>query len=258
MLLAGERKGFTVQMPLQKLGDKLVYLVYLDDSCEEATHQVIGAAIIHDREFLNIEGFLGVLIEEDIPEELRESFEFHASALFHGKEPFEKIERDKALSILKDCADMIADAPISVVYGAVDLRKLRSGIYATAQPIDIAFRLCIPEIEKWFAEKAPDELGILIADDTRNQHQKENLRKAFRANRSRIKIKTPSPTHAVEYRGLLQHIHDAMFFGDSKETVGIQVADLCCFLILRHLQGKADTEFLYRIIEGRIFSGKLG
>jgi hypothetical protein len=236
--------------------DKLVYLVYLDDSCEEHAHQMIGAAIVHDREFLEIENFLGTVAVEDLPKELHDSFEYHASALFHGKEPFQNVGRDKVLSLLKDVADMVAAVPIPIVYGAVDLKKLRSGIHATAQPVDMAFRLCLPEIERWFVENAPDELGIFIADDTKNQNQKENLLKAFRANR-KLTFSLDRNKLPQENRALLRHIHDDMYFGDSKHSKGIQVADVCSFLILRHLQGKQDTEFLYKKIECSIFSANL-
>lgn len=245
-----------MRMPLQQSRVKPVYLIYVDDSCEEQTHQIIGAVLIHDFDFLDIEGFLGGMIEDDIPQELRDSFEFHASALFHGKEPFGKIGRDKALSMLKDCAEMVAVAPVSVVYGAVDLRRLRAGVYATAQPLDVAFRLCLPEIEAWFMAVAPKQLGLIIADDTKNQHQKENLLKAFRANRTFKTVKVGYGR--LEGRGRLEHIHDDMYFGNSQYSKGLQVADVCCFIILRHLQAKDDTEFLYKIIEPKIFSAKLG
>jgi hypothetical protein len=254
-ICAGGKENFTVQN-LCKPKDKLVYIAYLDDSCEDETHQIIAATIVHDQDFLKIETFFQKLVAQDVPEELRDSFEFHASALFHSKPPFNGIERDKAVSLLKDCAEMVAEAPVTVVYGAVDLPKLRSGVYATAQPVDIAFRLCIPEIERWFKENAPKELGIFIADDTKNHHQKENLMKAFRANRYSKSASTGD--FLLVDTGLLSHIHDDMYFGDSRYSKGLQVADVCCFIILRHLQGKEDTEFLYKIIEPRIFSKKVG
>lgn len=244
-----------MQKPLCKPKDKLVYIAYLDDSMEDATHQIIGATIVHDRDFLRIEASLQEMVAKYIPRELHDSFEFHASALFHQKPPFDKIERDKAYSILRDCVKMMAEAPIAIVYGGVDLRKLRSGVFATAQPVDVAFRLCIPEIEKWFQENAPDELGIFIADDTKNHHQKENLLKAFRANRF-LQIEKAGAFEIVD-NGLLPHIHDDMYFGDSRYSKGLQLADVSCFIIQRHLQEKEDTESLYNIIEPRIFSGKI-
>jgi hypothetical protein len=45
-----------------------------------------------------------------------------------------------------------------------------------------------------------------------------------------------------------------MYFGDSAHSVGIQLADICTFLICRHLEGKEDTEYLYKGIEPHIFT----
>ena len=40
-----------------------------------------------------------------------------------------------------------------------------------------------------------------------------------------------------------------MYFGDSADSIGIQAADMCAFLIRRHLAGKQESEWLYKIIE---------
>lgn len=88
-----------------------MYLCYLDDSREDQTHQIIGAVIIPDKDFMIIEEYLGYLVEQHVPEALRGSFEFHASALYRGRPPFEQIGRDKAVEILTHCAAMVADVP---------------------------------------------------------------------------------------------------------------------------------------------------
>ena len=241
-----------------------MYLVYIDDSIEDSGYQIIGAVIVRDLAFKAIEEFLAKVIDSEVPEELRADFEFHASALFHAKKPFESLSRDKALEIISDCLSIITNAPIPVVYGAVDLKKLRRSLYATAQPVDIAFRLCLEGIEKWFqsTEKeavpfkevnydADDHFGILISDDTKNVHVKDTMQKAFRAHRRRLK----SVSHT---RGLfVEHLHDDMYFGSSSYSVGIQLADICSFLILRHLQGKEDTEYLYDKLKPHIIHSQV-
>ncbi len=101
------------------------------------------------------------------------------------------------------------------------------------------------------------QFGILIADNTTNQHHKTQMQQAFRAQRARVRTKWDGSSKAEVSRGQLEKIHDDMYFGDSGYSVGIQMADVCCFLILRHLQGKQDTEFLYKHIEKCIFSAKV-
>jgi hypothetical protein len=250
-------------MPFEKCRNVFVYLCYLDDSCEDSTHQVIGAVIVPDKHFLTIEGYFGYVIEHDVPEELRDKFEFHASPLYHGKPPFDKIDREIAIKMLTACTQAVIEAPIPIVYAAVDLRKLRSGMFATASPIDIAFRMCVPEIERWLVENKPkdtpnsEHCGIIIADDTKNQHQKEQMQKAFRGNRPHYRPNIEGEKSFYKVIPRLAHIHDDMYFGDSAYSRGIQLADICCFIVLRHLQGKEDTEFLYKRIEPYIFSAKI-
>lgn len=228
--------------------EQVVRLVYLDDSADDSGVQMVGAIVVPENKFMVIEEYLAHLIDELVPEELREKFEFHASAMFHAKPPFSGLTRDTALEIFSRCTSIVEKAPIDVIYGAVNLGELRACEYATAQPVDVAFRKCLEGIAEWFPEHFSDEIGMLIFDDTQNQGVKTNLQKAFRAYRRRLK----SDKHE---RGLLEWVHDDMYFGDSAYSVGIQLADICSFIILRHLQGKEDTEFLYKRIESRIFYG---
>ena len=125
--------------------------------------------------------------------------------------------------------------------------------------MDIAFSLCIAEVERWFKENADHDFGILISDDTDNKKQKRHLITTFRAYRTRIRTNLSSlpKEEFKEERGKGAHFHDDMYFGNSSYSVGLQLADFCSFIILRHLQGKEDTEFLYKKIEKQIYSGKV-
>jgi hypothetical protein len=137
---------------------------------------------------------------------------------------------------------------VPIVYGAVDLDKLHSTLYSTANPTDIAFRLCAKAVEEWFQEKSPDGFGLLVSDNTANQHTKKALLNAFRQYRQFVRGSPPM-------RGLLAHIHDDMYFGDSAFSVGIQFADMCTLLISRHLAGYNESEKLFQRIEKLIFRG---
>lgn len=235
----------------------------MDDSCQESKHHVVCAAIIEDQSFKTAEGYLGFLVEEHVPEDLRADFEFHAADLYAGNPPFQKIGREKALQILSNCASIVeVDKTVTLIYGAVHTGKLRASIHATATPADVAFRLCIPEIEKWLVDNAPNDMGIIIADDTSNQSHKKHIQASFRAHRSRCRVTySRSEDGALkdiqEHRGKLSHIHDDMYFGNSGQSIGIQLADIYCWIILRHLEGKEDTEFLYKKIEQAIVSSKI-
>jgi hypothetical protein len=243
---------------------EFVQLAYVDDcqSDRDCRFHVIGATIIADKHFVDLEGYLRWLVELSVPEELRGSFEFHAKDLFHGSGVFEGIDKDKVIQLFGSALDAIRGLDIPIVYGAVDAHKLRGSIHATASPADVAFRLCMPEIERWFAEKAPDELGIVICDDTTNQQQKRQFQAAFRAGRPKVKMELEKDDKGKGKivglsRGPYEHLHDDMYFGNSGDSTGIQLADMCCFIIHRHLEGKQDTPQLYKVIEPHIFAGKV-
>jgi hypothetical protein len=43
-----------------------------------------------------------------------------------------------------------------------------------------------------------------------------------------------------------------MYFGDSRDSVGIQMADICGFFINRHLNQKAYAEGFYQVFSEQI------
>jgi hypothetical protein len=168
--------------------------------------------------------------------------------LYNGKPQFEKMTRDQVVDLMCMCATSIKSLPAAVSYGAVDTGRVRSGIYATAKPADIAFRLCIEGVEAWFEKHAPDDFGLFICDTDKAKNH--DLLAAFRAYRKRLKSDAGS-------RGMLKHAHDDMYFGDSAYSRGLQMADIAAYLILRHLQRKQDTEHIYGIIRGNIVAAKI-
>ncbi len=52
--------------------------------------------------------------------------------------------------------------------------------------------------------------------------------------------------------GPLRHVHDEMYFGDSADSVGIQMADLCAYFIAKRLEEDFISEGFYRIIEKQV------
>jgi hypothetical protein len=241
------QKGrFIVQVPYEShskrwLGEN-VQIVYLDDSKQDKIKnrfQLIGAVIVNDVVFTELEQqlayYLYQLAQPDATDTIKE---FHATHILSGKEPFENITKPRALEILGTAVQAVIKLRIPVIYGAVDLNKLFATDYATANPVDIAFRRCARLVEQWFVDNSPDGLGLMICDDG-DKHVKNAMLNAFRLFR-----KQPYGSPAV--RGDLEHLHDDMYFGDSQFSKGIQLADICTFIIGRHLVGYLDTEDLYQ------------
>lgn len=238
-----------------------MYLVYCDDSRDGRKLQLMTAVILKDSLFHVAEDYLGYVIEKHIPEEKREEFEFHASELFNGTKPFEDIDTDKALTIFTHCVTMAAAEKIPIIYSCVDLSKLSSGIFGSSAPLDVAFRLCLPEIERWFKENAPEELGVIICDDCNDGKLKAHLQNSFSSKRRRATTRTEENEEEIVKididRGELSHLHDAMYFGSSGHSRGIQLADVYGYLIKRHLSNPIpELQLLYQGIEPVIFARK--
>ena len=226
----------------RRLGDN-VHIVYIDDSTpkkEQSEFQLIGAVIVNDAIFDELEQHLAYYLYELVYVDANKKFEeFHASDVLACRGPFVDIKRARALEILSNAIAAVNKFKIPVVYGAVDLVKHRIANCGSAMPIDYAFRGCVKLVEKWFKENSPDGLGLLISDDYENKKIKEAMQNSFNLFRNRA-ISSPM------VRGILEHLHDDMYFGASKYSKGIQLADICTLLIGRHLVGYADTDDLYQ------------
>src|SRR4030095_1799304 len=81
-----------------------------------------------------------------------------------------------------------------------------------------------------------------------------NLKRQLRESYRRYRGAVIGDDFSSDY-GFAGHLHDDLYFGESKYSVGLQLIDMCAYLVLRHLQGKQDTEFLYDMIKGSIYYG---
>jgi Protein of unknown function (DUF3800) len=48
------------------------------------------------------------------------------------------------------------------------------------------------------------------------------------------------------------HVVDTIYFGDSHESLALQLADVCCATISQHLSGNPDAEPFYSLIRSQI------
>jgi hypothetical protein len=253
-----------------------VYLAYIDDSeftakkdqqkprpaQEQEQFQVLCSVLVRDSSFIKFEfqlnscGFMAQKSIFDLPVD----FEFHAYELFNGEGIFSGLGQEKCFEIFRRCMEEIAKLDLPILYGAVDKDKLAKQLYRSANPLDVSFRLCIEGVQTWLRTNAPDELGLIIADEF-DPGKKRNLKQVFRQYRKRgfnavldafKDASAKSGTEASTATFDLPNLIDDMYFGDSADSVGIQAADMCAFLIRRHLAGKQDSEWLFKIIEPHV------
>ena len=73
----------------------------------------------------------------------------------------------------------------SVVYGAVDKRKLAEKLYGSADPVNMCFRICVEGVEEWIAAKHSGEMVLLVVDDCEKEIKK-TLRASFKRHRNQV------------------------------------------------------------------------
>ncbi|MGA8906287.1 MAG: DUF3800 domain-containing protein [Acidobacteriaceae bacterium] len=239
-----------------------MYLAYIDDSdtrAKDQKWQVLCAVLIPDVSFFSLEAISSDVISRLMTEERFDEFtEFHACELYGGYGIFEGIEQGKRLAAIREILKSLPSLRAKISYGAIDLEHLKRQPYASANPLDIAFRMCAEGVESWFRQLLGEVLrgnqpegemsAIFIADEF-DKGNKAILQKSFRSMRRRYRF---------DGNGIprMAGIHDDMYFGDSRFSLGIQMADLCSYFIARHLAGDPEIDHYYKLIEPLIVNAR--
>ena len=246
-----------------------MHLAYLDDSDTKAKTQkwqVMSGVLIEDNAFKLAEAGMSGIPENLIsPDKIDKFEEFHACELYGGYGVFAGIEQSVRFAAIERLLVLIRVLGVKIVYGAVNLDRLKKELFASADPLDICFRVCLLGIEHFSRARLDlkleeegesiesdkfhqivfrnfiDDLVILILDECDGK-AKSTLIRSFRAIRP--------PTLVGGFKG--HTLHDDMYFGDSRYSVGIQLADLCSYFIARHLEGDVETEEFFDMIEPNI------
>ena len=234
-----------------------MFLGYIDDSADQKHKKVesLAAVLVHDKKFQMLEHSLAITISNIIPEERADKFEeFKAWQLYQGCGIFEGIDQEVRFRAIRYLLGNISQQRIPVVYGAVDVSAMAKKPYASANPTDTAFRVCLPVISMVMAEQTEEigsehglEYALLIADNT-DKDKRNLLRKTFREFRTQMR--------PPKWGTGLWYIHDEMYFGDSKDSIGLQLADLVCYFIRKHLENDDPAaEGFYNVFQDQIVYG---
>jgi uncharacterized protein DUF3800 len=93
------------------------------------------------------------------------------------------------------------------------------------------------------------DLCLFIMDDTEDKALKNQLRSSYRCLRA---ARPYIPPHDSR----LWHAHDDLYFGDSRNSVGIQIVDLCNYFMWRHLLQKEGGEEFYDMLAEQAICAK--
>jgi hypothetical protein len=262
-----------------------LYISYVDDSGSSGTNledrqvpfQVIGGPLIEDTIYSRLQLALATEIFNLVPRDDWESFEFHAADLFRAKPPFDRLGAEKCGQLLERALGVIKEYNLPVICGSVDKANLKTQLYRTADPADMAFELYLQSLQEWLEKNSTDQFsvarGLLICDDVR-LHKQDDSRKddperkgdlryrieqAFRRNKTRP-ISISFDNNIEKSAGIDRfstYLFDDIYFGDSKNSIGLQLADICVYFVARNLASRSDSRGFYDIIKDQLVLSKI-
>jgi hypothetical protein len=242
--------------------DNIVRLIYFDEAGTASEEQepvtIVAAVVINaDSQWAQIEDYLDSVIATKVPEDSRQSFrEFHAKELFSSGSPITgHWGRAKRWEVFSAFLETFRKFELPILWMGIDralfrekMRKIGApDAEAPYLPRTFAFIFVLQIVNEWFRFHAPNEKGICIADVT-DANIALMMKQSYSAWRKVPMIAEMAATK-------LDHLIDAISFRDSPETIGVQLADACNFLIKRHEMGKADSEPFYEMIRHSLLPG---
>jgi hypothetical protein len=220
-----------------------VYLCYFDDSGSDSTSPicVFGGIVVSGEDFGHAEAWSHVAVEHL---GLDESFEeFKASDLYFGQRAFESIDKTKRREAFLVLLNALTVHGCPFIYAAIDKEQLQTvPLFGSAHPVDVAFQMCLGQLEQWARSRhdhrdgvltvAYEDMCLVIADEC-DGNLKRQMLATFRRKRTKRRIQGGED---VTHR--LFHIHDSMYFGASRDSVGLQMADAANWCMRRYLCGE--------------------
>ena len=167
---------------------------------------------------------------------------------------FEGIDQATCRLTLTMLAKHVQRMKVPLIYSAVDKQALAKTPHGSAPPLDAAFRMCAKQMQFRLRGlgKSEGDFGILVCDNGDGKIR-DQLQSSFHALRQRMR--------PPEMRwGELSNIHDDMYFGSSKYSVGIQIADLGAWLVNRRLtrtSGEDEPNVIYDMLKSQLHCAKV-
>jgi Protein of unknown function (DUF3800) len=163
----------------------------------------------------------------------------HENREFKGKVLYRAIRKNdpEAAETLRKILAIVVRNKLTIFYGPVDrvgFEDHRDLIKVTDREYEMtahdrAFSDCIEQVDASMHLHHPNEKVLWIADRGSYERQmKSELLSFQRYEKSELDVTRP------EFYDRPLHIVETVYFGDSKETFGLQLADVCCSTITLH------------------------
>ncbi|MEH2484997.1 DUF3800 domain-containing protein [Bradyrhizobium sp. AZCC 2230] len=231
-------------------------LVYLDEAgvsnpAQEPVLVVAGVIVDPDRQWKELEAYFREMALALFPDDDLYRFVFHAKDIFHGNGPFDRARwtRKERMRVLTQLAQVPRLFDLPIVVGELDRIKTQQELERVSPGIPTksahnfihthAFINAIQCVQFWMERNAPAENAMLIAEDT------PVLKKTLR----NVHEGYTDPTLETESAFKAPNIIDAVHFAQKDESLLLQIADHCAFIIKRKLMGKTDVDECYGAIK---------
>lgn len=164
-----------------------MYLFYIDesgntgrnlDSFEQPVHWLIALGVESTR-LLSVERDLRDLARRYCPSEARNpDFEFHGSAIFHGKQPFDHLTPQQRVDLYDQLLSVVPRHDLKLFVRGIHKKRHRDRAvrqhYSADHPHRLGFMFLVERIDLWLEEIQPDGAGdlplygLLVADEQRS------------------------------------------------------------------------------------------
>ncbi|MBI3960853.1 MAG: DUF3800 domain-containing protein [Chloroflexi bacterium] len=199
-----------------------MYILYLDDSGSvinpSEEYFVLGGLCVPENSLRWLSYKIEQLAERIAPES-PSSVEFHASAIFGGREkPWDEIPgRLSRVNIIKDVLLTLQEANPDIVTFACAVHKAS---YLAQDPVHIAFEDVSSRFNHFLGRITPNSRGLIVLDKSVHETSLQELAISFRRSGN-------------TWGSQLRNICEVPLFVDSKASRLIQLADHIAYAVFR-------------------------
>jgi hypothetical protein len=200
---------------------------------------VVAAIVVNpDEQWNNMERAMRELVLKYVPEQLREGYEFHAYKIFR------QLHKGNNRQLLTELLHIPEKCKIPIFKSVVSRTTMREWYpnYSAKELLEItetiAFLMCAKKVEFFFSAFRPEEKILWIAD-------RVNIADGIKKHIKRLQD-APAVGTLLEVK--LNHIIDTIYFGDSRDSLALQLADAVNFVIRGHFTGKKGIDQFYKLL----------
>lgn len=229
-------------------GDRRVRFVFADESGNSAEEPVtvVASVIVHgDTQWKPLANLLAGLVKCHVPTDLQEGFVIHGVDLFSGKALKEAWPPHKSWAFLDDLLSETRDLPVAIgfcwhlVKSGTKWEGEQAEIYPAllTDPVmrvqmqhALAFLESMSLADRFIDRYHHGELGTVIAEDNKG------MRKIIKAMPGIANDALLA--HVPPLRSIVGTVH----YAAKDEEPLLQLADVCAFIVRRHLAGLPNVD----------------